>query len=450
MTDVFKDSTSHTYHWELVDSSTGLPKTGILYSDVTASYVRTRSARVAITPATLASASAAWSSGGFILVDDTNQPGVYRFDVPDAAFATGADEVIVTVKATGCRTQSRKFTLVNLNNQVAWAPNAAANANGGLPILSSSGTTLDYTISTLTAYTGNTPQTGDAYALIGATGSGLTSLIPPSAATISTQVASDLAAAHGAGSWATATGFSTHSAADVWSVATRVLTAGTNIALAKGTGVTGFTDLSAAQVTTAATAATPVVTISGTLTTLDATWAKIKSWLGLLAGKTADTVTRAELNATTAGATYNETTDSQEALRDNYTTGGDTLIVSPIVATQPTQIISNSGTTQAFRYTPLPSGPLVIVDSDGAAVDLSTSDLKMICRKVTDPTDTFTITLTAGELSVSGASHNYISVDYTPTVYGRYQRTTFRKPSGGSWAVIEIGHWQIEDGPDPA
>lgn len=38
---------------------------------------------------------------------------------------------------------------------------------------------------------------------------------PPSAATISSQVTSDLGSAHGAGSWATATGFSTHSAADV-------------------------------------------------------------------------------------------------------------------------------------------------------------------------------------------------------------------------------------------
>ena len=37
----------------------------------------------------------------------------------------------------------------------------------------------------------------------------------------------------------------------VWSVATRLLTAGTNIALAKGTGVTGFNDLSAADVRTA-------------------------------------------------------------------------------------------------------------------------------------------------------------------------------------------------------
>lgn len=40
----------------------------------------------------------------------------------------------------------------------------------------------------------------------------------------------------------------TATASAVWSVATRVLTAGTNIVLAKGVGVTGFNDLSAAQV----------------------------------------------------------------------------------------------------------------------------------------------------------------------------------------------------------
>lgn len=55
-------------------------------------------------------------------------------------------------------------------------PNASANANGGLPILSSSGTTLGYTVSTLTTYTGNTVQTGDAYARIGSAGAGLTAV----------------------------------------------------------------------------------------------------------------------------------------------------------------------------------------------------------------------------------------------------------------------------------
>lgn len=44
-------------------------------------------------------------------------------------------------------------------------------------------------------------------------------------------------------------------AAAVWSAATRVLTAGTNIVLAKGTGVTGFNDLSAADVNAEADAA---------------------------------------------------------------------------------------------------------------------------------------------------------------------------------------------------
>lgn len=44
---------------------------------------------------------------------------------------------------------------------------------------------------------------------------------------------------------------SSHSASDVWAVATRVLTAGTNIVLAKGTGVTGFNDLDAAGVRSA-------------------------------------------------------------------------------------------------------------------------------------------------------------------------------------------------------
>lgn len=69
-------------------------------------------------------------------------------------------------------------------------PNAAANTNGGLPILSSSGSTLAYTISTLTTYTGNTVQTGDAFARVGANGAGLTAIpyTGPTAATIATTV----------------------------------------------------------------------------------------------------------------------------------------------------------------------------------------------------------------------------------------------------------------------
>lgn len=67
-----------------------------------------------------------------------------------------------------------------------------------------------------------------------------------SVASFGTLVA-DVATAVWAAGTRTLTSFGTL-AADVWAVATRVLTAGTNIVLAKGVGVTGFNDLSAAQV----------------------------------------------------------------------------------------------------------------------------------------------------------------------------------------------------------
>lgn len=62
---------------------------------------------------------------------------------------------------------------------------------------------------------------------------------PPSAASISSAVWSEATR--------TLTGFGTL-VSDIWSAGTRLLTAGTNIVLAKGVGVTGFNDVSAAQV----------------------------------------------------------------------------------------------------------------------------------------------------------------------------------------------------------
>lgn len=77
------------------------------------------------------------------------------------------------------------------------------------------------------------PQTGDTYAL--ANGASGFAAIKAVVDAISTTIG-----AAGAGLTATATA--------VWAVATRLLTAGTNIVLAKGVGVTGFTDVTAAQV----------------------------------------------------------------------------------------------------------------------------------------------------------------------------------------------------------
>lgn len=136
MIEVYKGSTSRSTFFSLVDSTTGLPKTGVTFSDVTGSYARTRAARVAITVITQ-TVTGSFSSGGFCEVDATNEPGLYRFDVPDAAFAGGAEEVVVSIKATGCKAEHKGFVLVDWNKQVASIPNAAAGASGGLAIVGS-------------------------------------------------------------------------------------------------------------------------------------------------------------------------------------------------------------------------------------------------------------------------------------------------------------------------
>jgi hypothetical protein len=56
--------------------------------------------------------------------------------------------------------------------------------------------------------------------------------------------------------------------------------------------------------------------------TLFAGITSLAKWLGVLAGKTADATTRGEINLTPAGASYNETTDSLEAIRDVGGVGG--------------------------------------------------------------------------------------------------------------------------------
>lgn len=60
--------------------------------------------------------------------------------------------------------------------------------------------------------------------------------------------------------------------------------------------------------------------------TLFAGMTSLARWLGLMSGKTSDTTTLAEMQATTAGATFANATDSLEALRDRgdaaWVTGG--------------------------------------------------------------------------------------------------------------------------------
>jgi hypothetical protein len=189
-------STSVSLPLELRKSADSTSLTGIVYTGVTGSYWRQGGTRTAITPATLSGPSSSYSSGGFVEVDATNMPGVYRFDVPDAAFATGADWVVVSLKVATAFQLNFMFALESVGAAELGARIPAALTGGGnikadaLYIGGTAQTGRDIGASvllaasqhvivdsgTITTYTGNTPQTGDSYALIGAAGAGLTAL----------------------------------------------------------------------------------------------------------------------------------------------------------------------------------------------------------------------------------------------------------------------------------
>ena len=76
-----------------------LGATGLTFatSGLAAYYVRNQAAPVAITLVTQ-TATGAWTSGGFAEISSSLVPGVYRLDVPNAAFAAGASDVTIVVR----------------------------------------------------------------------------------------------------------------------------------------------------------------------------------------------------------------------------------------------------------------------------------------------------------------------------------------------------------------
>jgi hypothetical protein len=76
-----------------------LGATGLVFntSGLAAYYVRNQASPVAITLVTQ-TPTGAWTSGGFAEIDSSLVPGVYRLDVPNAAFAAGASDVTIVVR----------------------------------------------------------------------------------------------------------------------------------------------------------------------------------------------------------------------------------------------------------------------------------------------------------------------------------------------------------------
>lgn len=243
---VLKGATSQIGFVFIRDSSStvGAGLTGLAYNtaSLVASYVRPGAARQSITLATQ-TVTGAYSSGGFVEVDATNMPGLYRLDIPDAAFATGVNSVVVSLKGAAsmepCMLEYQ-LTSVNLQDSVRAGmtalPNAAAEAAGGLFTRGTGAGQINQETNgrvdtNLVAWRGTQPNaltSGRVEVLVGAMTNGV------------------IAAAT----------FAANALDAVWSTATRLLTAGTNIVLAKGTGITGLNDLDAAGIRSAAGLAT--------------------------------------------------------------------------------------------------------------------------------------------------------------------------------------------------
>lgn len=115
--DVVAGSTDVTTYFVLRTESTGAKATGLTITDLDLQYTRSGSAPSTKVDATaLAAADSAHADNKAIEVDATDQPGLLRVDWPDAAFASGAREVILTVKwATGSEDLRVNLTPVPAN-----------------------------------------------------------------------------------------------------------------------------------------------------------------------------------------------------------------------------------------------------------------------------------------------------------------------------------------------
>jgi len=99
------------------DSTTGAPKTGLTFEsagiDVCYTRVETDNDVVltdgAPATTTLTGDHVDW---GFVLVDDTKAPGLYKLDIADGVFASGAWSAVVSFICTGCDPVHIEFVLV--------------------------------------------------------------------------------------------------------------------------------------------------------------------------------------------------------------------------------------------------------------------------------------------------------------------------------------------------
>lgn len=164
------NNTSRTEYVFIQNSSvsTGAGLTGLVFNSggLTADYCVERGARVNI-PLVTQTATGAYSSGGFVAVDGTNMPGLYRFDIPNAVFATaGADKAVVMLKgATNMAPVLLEYQIVGYNPDDAVRlgltaiPNVAQGTTGSIALGNATGAVTVVTNNDKTGYALSGTQT---------------------------------------------------------------------------------------------------------------------------------------------------------------------------------------------------------------------------------------------------------------------------------------------------
>lgn len=104
----------------------GAAKTGLTEASIDIAYARVETdndvTTADVTPAALAALTDAHTDWGFEEVSATDHPGLYRLDIADAVFASGAWSAVVTIVGTGLDPADLEFILVAVDPKAATAP----------------------------------------------------------------------------------------------------------------------------------------------------------------------------------------------------------------------------------------------------------------------------------------------------------------------------------------
>lgn len=185
MRSVKKGATDQSVVIRIVDATDGTPETGVAYntSGIDLWYRREGATKTGITEASLSALNDAHTDGGILHIGD----GYYRLDLPDAAFASGANGVMIGGAVTGMVVMGCYVHLVDYDPQDAVRlgltalPNAAANATGGLMTVKRGGTAQAGAASSITLDAGASSSDdfyiGDVVQIISGTGAGQSRIV---------------------------------------------------------------------------------------------------------------------------------------------------------------------------------------------------------------------------------------------------------------------------------